>query len=263
MDSANHNRRLLLILSLIGLVTLPLLLQAKDHRNPYQALSKRNAFSLEAEPGKEKPQSKQEVKKPKDIKLTGIFQHNGIERAALAVLDPDGKLYKTDFLQLTRGEKQGPIQVQNIDRRNGIVTLSVNGVKRSLNFKEDAYAPATSRAARSAAQSQHRPSGKDFEKDKKEKKEKKSPSEKLAKINDAVSRGKMSKAHAELKAAVLNGELSSERAKIASFLEKGIIDTRTYNALEQLDNRSLKSSLSELKDARKLDKGKEPKPKKK
>ena len=68
----------------------------------------------------------------------------------------------------------------------------------------------------------------------------------------------MTKANAALKSAVLKGELTSERAKIASFLEKGIIDDRSYQALDRLGNRALKSAVSELKDARKLNKGKTP-----
>ena len=72
----------------------------------------------------------------------------------------------------------------------------------------------------------------------------------------------MTKANAELKTAVLKGDLSPDRAKIASLLEKGIIDDRAYNALDQLDKKSLKSSLSELRKARKLDKPKAFKPKK-
>ena len=68
----------------------------------------------------------------------------------------------------------------------------------------------------------------------------------------------MTRGNAELKTAVLKGELTSERAKIASFLEKGIIDDRSYQALDRLGNRALKSAVSELKDARKLNKGKTP-----
>ena len=68
----------------------------------------------------------------------------------------------------------------------------------------------------------------------------------------------MTRGNAELKTAVLKGELTSERAKIASFLEKGIIDDRSYQALDRLDNRALKSAVSELKDARKLNKRKTP-----
>ena len=258
MDSATHAFLLFRNCLFIWAIAWPCLIQAKDENNPYLSISKRNAFSLSEAPAQRTTATKQEVKKPKDIKLTGIFQRNGIERAALAVLEPDGKSFKANFLQLAKGGKQGVIKIDNIDRRNGVVTLSVNGVQRKLNFKEDAYAPTISRNSRSSGQPQSRTSTKKIEKGKEEKKEKKSAGEKLAKIDDAVSRGKMTKANAELKTAVLKGELSSERAKIASFLEKGIIDDRSYRALDQLDNRALKSAVSKLKDARKLDKGKNP-----
>ena len=45
-------------------------------------------------------------------------------------------------------------------------------------------------------------------------------------------------------------------------LENGLIDSRSYEALSRLDDKSLKASLSELKQSRKLDKGKAPKEKK-
>ena len=61
---------------------------------------------------------------------------------------------------------------------------------------------------------------------------------------------------------MINGKLSGERARLASMLENGLIDSRSYEALSRLDDKSLKASLSELKQARKLDKIKAPKEKK-
>ena len=258
MDSATHTFLLIRNCLFVSAIAWPCLIQAKDENNPYLSISKRNAFSLSIEPKQRKTASKEIVKKPKDIKLTGIFHRNGIERAALAVLEPDGKSLKTNYLQLAKGENQGVIKIDHIDRRNGAVTLSVNGVQRKLNFKDDAYAPTISQTRRPSSQPKSSPPTKKLEKGKKEKKGKKSAGEKLAKIDDAVARGKMTKANAELKTAVLKGELSNDRAKIASFLEKGIIDNRSYQALDQLDNRSLKSAVSKLKGARKLNKGKTP-----
>ena len=46
-------------------------------------------------------------------------------------------------------------------------------------------------------------------------------------------------------------------------LENGLINRRSYEALSRLDDKALKSSLSDLKQARKLDKKKVPKQKKK
>jgi len=260
MDSATHAFLLFRNCLFIWAILWPCLIQGKDENNPYIYIFKRNAFSLSKSPTQRKTAPKQEAKKPTNIKLTGIFQRNGIERAALVILEPDGKSFKASFLELAKGEHQGVIKIDNIDRRNGAITLSVDGTQRQLNFKDDAYAPTIIKSA--SASSRSKPPAKGFENDKKHKKEKKSSEEKLAKINDAVLRGKMTKANAELKTAVLKGDLSPDRAKIASLLEKGIIDDRAYNALDQLDKKSLKSSLSELRKARKLDKPKAFKPKK-
>ena len=62
---------------------------------------------------------------------------------------------------------------------------------------------------------------------------------------------------------MIKGEISGERANLASMLENGLINRRSYEALSRLDDKALKSSLSDLKQARKLDKNKVPKQKKK
>jgi len=87
--------------------------------------------------------------------------------------------------------------------------------------------------------------------------------EKLAKINEALARCKISQHSSELKSAVLEGNISGERASLASMLDKGLIDNRSYEVLSRQDDRALKASLFELKQARKRDKGKAPKEKKK
>tara|TARA_B100000945_G_scaffold317829_1_gene321419 strand:+ start:301 stop:1008 length:708 start_codon:yes stop_codon:yes gene_type:complete len=228
---------------------------------PFRTITKRNAFNLGAGPRLANPAAKPAVEKPTDIKLTGIFKRNGVERAAIAVLKPSDKFAKPRFLQLARGEEREAIRVETIDRKNGTVTLTVNGKQRELNFKDDAYSSTVTKANRSGVSSNR--STPRREPEKKEKKEKKSDAEKLAKINESLARGKISQTSAELKAAVIKGELSGERANLASMLENGLIDNRSYEALSRLDNKSLKASLSELKQARKLDKGKAPKEKKK
>ncbi len=185
-----------------------------------------------------------------------------MERAAIAVLKPSDKFDKPRFLQLARGEEREAIRVETIDRKNGTVTLTVNGKQRELNFKDDAYSSTVTKANRSSVSSNRSTPRREPEKKEKEKKEKKSDADKLAKINESLARGKISQTSAELKAAVIKGELSGERANLASMLENGLIDNRSYEALSRLDDKSLKVSLSELKRARKLDKGKAPKEKK-
>ena len=107
--------------------------------NHFRTITKRNAFNLAAEPRLAKPATKPAVEKPTDIKLTGIFKRNGVERAAIAVLKPSDKFAKPRFLQLAKGEEREAIRVETIDRKNGTVTLTVNGKQRELNFKDDAY----------------------------------------------------------------------------------------------------------------------------
>ena len=225
----------------------------------------RNAFNLGAEPRLAKPAAQPAPIKPTDIKLTGIFKHNGIERAALAVLQPGKKSHKPRFLQLAKGEDREAIRVETIDRRNGTVTLTVNGRQRQLNFKDDAYSSTVTKANRSGVSSNRSTPRREPEKKKKEKekKEKKSDAEKLAKINESLARGKISQISAELKAAVIKGQISGEHANLASMLENGLIDSLSYEALSRLDDKSLKASLPELKRARKLDMGKAPNEKKK
>ena len=260
MESVHTKRIDTLRWLLIGAIAWPSAMLAGD--NAFRTITKRNAFNLGAEPRLAKPAAKPAVEKPTDIKLTGIFKRNGVERAAIAVLKPSDKFAKLRFLQLARGEEREAIRVETIDRKNGTVTLTVNGKQRELNFKDDAYSSTVTKANRSGVSSNRSTPRREPEKKEKEKKEKKSDAEKLAKINESLARGKISQASAELKVAMINGILSGERARLASMLENGLIDSRSYEALSRLDDKSLKASLSELKQARKLDKVKAPKEKK-
>lgn len=263
MDSPNKNIYNGLLWLLLGVIAWPSATEASDPVNPYRAITKRNAFSLGAERPPAKPLAKRETKQASDIKLTGIFQRNGVERAAIAVLEPSDKSAKPKFMQLAKGEQREHIRVEKIDRRNGTVALTVNGARRELNFKDDAYASTLTKSSRTSSSARRPLPSKESDKDKKEKKDKKTNAEKLAKIDDSLARGKISQTSAELKAAVIKGEISGERANLASMLENGLIDSRAYEALSRLDDQALKASLSELKQARKLDKNKAPKQKKK
>ena len=263
MDPKQKTRRYKLQWLLIAACAWPSAVPAFDGDNPFRVIPERNAFSLGREPRSAKPVATPEIEKPSDIKLTGIFKHKGIERAALAVFEPSDKSAKPSFMQLARGEQKGDIRVESIDRRNGTVTLTVNGAKRRLNFKDDAYASTVTKTSRNSSANRQPTASRTLDRDRKEKKEKKTDAEKLAKINESLARGKISQTSAELKAAVIKGEISGERANLASMLENGLINRRSYEALSRLDDKALKSSLSDLKQARKLDKKKVPKQKKK
>jgi len=120
--------------------------------NPYLAIVKRNAFDLTDTP----PNTEQKAPEPpkaNDIKLTGIYILNGIERAAIALMDQDKKITKPTYLQLAVGEKQGIIEIKAIDKRAGRVTLLLLGSERELNFKDDAFKTAVSKAPRTSSKS--------------------------------------------------------------------------------------------------------------
>jgi len=119
-------------------------------QNPYLAIVERNAFDLTDTP----PSTQQKAPEPlkaSDIKLTGIFLRNGVERAAIALIEKDKKNTKPTYLQLAVGEKQGTIEIKAIDKRAGRVTLLQLGSERELNFKDDAFKTAVSKAPRTSS----------------------------------------------------------------------------------------------------------------
>ena len=118
--------------------------------NPYLAIVTRNAFDLTDTP----PDTQQKAPEPpkvNDIKLTGIYLRNGIERAALALMNQDKKITKPTYLQLAVGEKQGTIEIKAIDKLAGRVTLLQLGSERELNFKDDGFKTAVSKAPRTSS----------------------------------------------------------------------------------------------------------------
>jgi hypothetical protein len=118
--------------------------------NPYLAIVKRNAFDLTDTP----PNTEQKAPEPlkaNDIKLTGIYLRNGVERAAIALIEKDKKNTKPTYLQLAVGEKQGTIEIKAIDKLAGRVTLLQLGSERELNFKDDAFKTAVSKAPRTSS----------------------------------------------------------------------------------------------------------------
>ena len=126
----------------------------------YRVISERNAFNLSNEPPKrEEAGPPPEPPRSEDIKLTGIFRHKGIERAAIAVIDPKKKSEPPKYLELAAGEKQGQIESVSIDKKTGKVTLKELGSLRSLSFETDAFktsvfkAPSRSSSSKSSSKS--------------------------------------------------------------------------------------------------------------
>jgi len=127
-------------------------------QNPYLAIVKRNAFELTDTP----PSTQQKAPEPlkaSDIKLTGIFLRNGVERAAIALIEKDKKNTKPTYLQLAVGEKQGTVEIKAIDKVTGRVRLLQLGSERELNFKDDVFKTAMSKAPRTSSKSSSSRSG--------------------------------------------------------------------------------------------------------
>ena len=127
-------------------------------KNPYLAIVERNAFELTDTP----PSTQQKAPEPlkaSDIKLTGIFLRNGVERAAIALIEKDTKNTKPTYLQLAVGEKQGTVEIKAIDKVTGRVRLLQLGSERELNFKDDVFKTAMSKAPRTSSKSSSSRSG--------------------------------------------------------------------------------------------------------
>jgi hypothetical protein len=118
--------------------------------NPYLEIVKRNAFDLTNTPTNTQ-QKAPEPLKANDIKLTGIYLRNGVERAAIALIEKDKKNTNPTYLQLAVGEKQGTIEIKAIDKVTGRVTLLQLGSERELNFKDDVFKTAMSKAPRTSS----------------------------------------------------------------------------------------------------------------
>ena len=120
--------------------------------NPYLTISKRNAFNLTSEPPPG-PKTAPEPPKSEDIKLTGIYRHEGVERAALALIDTKKKAEPPNYLQLAAGEKKDGIEIVSIDKATGKVTIREFGELRSLSFEEDAFKTSMTKAPRTSSRS--------------------------------------------------------------------------------------------------------------
>ena len=113
--------------------------------NPYLAISKRNAFDLSNEPpARTETAPPPEPPKNLDLKFTGIFKLKGVEKACLAVIDTSAKPPETKYYQIPVGDKQGPIEITEINAKTGMVKLLRNGSPIELNLGNDEHTYKTS-----------------------------------------------------------------------------------------------------------------------
>ena len=114
-------------------------LLAVDSDNPYQGIVDRNAFNLKPPPPPPDPESLKPP--PLKITLTGITTILGNKRALLKTAPPPGKPgepAKTEQSYiLTEGQRDGDIEVLEIDDKAGSVKVNNSGTIMTLTFEKD------------------------------------------------------------------------------------------------------------------------------
>lgn len=137
----------------LGMLSVSTEIAWSAEKNPYHAISKRNAFNLTSEPPPTRETAPPEPPRSEDIMLTGIYLHKGVERAALARVDTKKKAEPPTYLQLAAGEKKDGIEIVSIDKATGKVTIKEFGELRSLSFKENTFKTSVAKAPRTSSRS--------------------------------------------------------------------------------------------------------------
>jgi hypothetical protein len=148
----NRGKSVLAVVAL-GMLSMSTEIAWSAEKNPYHAISKRNAFNLTSEPPATRETAPPEPPRSEDIMLTGIYLHKGVERAALARVDTKKKAEPPTYLQLAAGEKKDGIEIVSIDKATGKVTIKELGKLRSLSFKENTFKTSVAKAPRTSSRS--------------------------------------------------------------------------------------------------------------
>ena len=148
----NRGKSVLAVVAL-GMLSMSTEIAWSAEKNPYHAISKRNAFNLTSEPPATRETAPPEPPRSEDIMLTGIYLHKGVERAALARVDTKKKAEPPTYLQLVAGEKKDGIEIVSIDKATGKVTIKEFGELRSLSFKENTFKTSVAKAPRTSSRS--------------------------------------------------------------------------------------------------------------
>lgn len=110
---------------------------ASAQTNPFEAILTRNVFGLVPVPPPPKPEPPPLPK----ITLTGITTVTGEPRALLKMPAPTGKTPGATggelYFNLRAGEREGDVQVLEIDERASRVVLTYTGREMTLGFEKD------------------------------------------------------------------------------------------------------------------------------
>ncbi len=123
---------------------------APEPQTGYRGIVDRNIFGLKPPPEPaQPPNTAQQLPK---ILLTGITTILGNKLALLKLQPPPakaGEQLKEEPLMLTEGQREGPVEVLQIDEKAGAVRVNNSGTVTTLTFEKDApkIAPAPAMAA--------------------------------------------------------------------------------------------------------------------
>jgi len=135
MQTNHKHLAWLLIIPLLELISATALC-AGATVNPYQAIAARNVFALRPPPPPPEPEAVKPA--PPPITLTGIITLGG-KRALLTTPPAPGKPgaeARAQSLVLGEGQREGDIEVLEINEHAGTVTLNSGDTVTTLNFAE-------------------------------------------------------------------------------------------------------------------------------
>src|SRR6267143_1259265 len=108
--------------------------------SPYKVILERNAFGLKEIPALPPPGPTNPPAPPVTIKLTGVTTNSTGKKAWMMIPAAPPKNPNPQYLSLSEGEKQGEIEVLEINERETTVKILNAGVPASLNFKDNGLA---------------------------------------------------------------------------------------------------------------------------
>jgi hypothetical protein len=116
---------------------------AEANENPYQDISRRNAFALKPPPPPPDPsEANQPPPSSIEVFLTGISTLGGTKKVLLQIVEK-GPNKKPDLPPpLVEGDVEGRVEVVAIDPAKGAVQIKIDGSERTLTFEKDAPKPA-------------------------------------------------------------------------------------------------------------------------
>jgi hypothetical protein len=102
----------------------------------YERIRERNAFGLKP---RETPATQEPPRQPlRKVILTGVTTLGGYKRALLKIEPLPGKAgEKEESVILTEGQREGDIEVVQIDERDGKVTLNNSGEVETITFEKE------------------------------------------------------------------------------------------------------------------------------